>query len=740
MKESKAPKGSKTKHKASSSKKATVKAQGGSGKSIKRGITNETIEQTVLSALNQEPTKVFNYKQLCALFGQTTIGQKRQIVSVLESLTVFGILQEVELGRYRLAQTGATLEGTYHYRSGRGYFTPDGGGEPVPLSDRAAGQALNGDRVRIRQSAPTGRRRGGEIVIDEIVERSKQTYVGKIEISRGSAFFVSESRELRQDVFIPVTELKKARRGDKVIVRIEGWAKRSKNPHGSVVEVLGRAGNNDTEMHAILAEFGLPYSYPEEVERAAEVFSDQIDPEELKRREDFRGITTFTIDPKDAKDFDDALSIRHLEDGTIEVGVHIADVSYFVTPGSVIDQEAYKRATSIYLVDRTIPMLPERLCNLLCSLRPDEDKYSYSCIFTMSSEAEILSSRIARTVIRSDRRFTYEEAQAMIEGGEGDFKPEILELNDLAQKLRAKRFDKGSIAFERPEVRFEIDEQGRPVSVYIKESLQAHQLIEEFMLLANRTVAEAIGQPASGKPKPFVYRVHDQPDAEKLNHLSSIAMRLGYRLRTQGSNSQISDSLNKLLSEAKGSPASNLISIVAIRTMAKARYTTDNIGHYGLAFDLYTHFTSPIRRYPDLMVHRLLMQYLIEQGKAGDKHHLEEQCEHASSMEQLAAQAERASIRYKQVEYLSRFLGEEFDGVISGVTEWGLYVELEENKCEGMIPARDLDDDYYELDEEAFALVGRQTGRRFTLGDKVRVQVAQANLERKQVDFALIED
>lgn len=726
----------KTKHKVSSRKTATTT----STRSTRRGITNLEIEEAIRRLFEQEPNKVFNYKQVCYLFGQTSMAQKRQIVSVLESLVMFGLLEEVEMGRYRLAALGQTLEGQFTCRSGRYYFEPDNGSEPIPLSERAAGRALHGDRVRIKISTPKGRRRESEVIIDEILERSEQTYVGNLQVSRGHAFFVSESRELRQDIYIPIDQMNGAHKGDKVIVRILGWDKRAKNPHGTVIDVLGKAGDNNAEMHAILAEFGLPYSYPEEVERAADELTDEITPEELARREDFRSVTTFTIDPRDAKDFDDALSIRHLDNGLVEVGVHIADVSYFVRPGSKIDEEAYKRATSIYLVDRTIPMLPERLCNLLCSLRPDEDKYSYSCVFTMNAEAEIIDSRITRGVIRSNRRFTYEEAQEMIQGAEGDFKAEVLELNTLAQKLRARRFEHGSIAFDRPEVRFEIDEMGRPVSVYIKESLEAHQLIEEFMLLANKTVALAIGRPESGNAKTFVYRVHDQPDQEKMTQLAEVAGRLGYRLRAQGSNRAISDSLNKLLADAKGKPENNLLSTIAIRTMAKAKYTTENIGHYGLSFDFYTHFTSPIRRYPDLMVHRLLTRYLVEGGKSADKKTTEEACEHSSAMEQLAAQAERSSIRYKQVEYMSRFLGEEFDGVISGVTEWGLYVELDENKCEGMIPTRDLTDDYYELDEDSFTLIGRHTKRRFTLGDKVRIQVAQANLERKQLDFALVEE
>ena len=537
---------------------------------------------------------------------------------------------------------------------------------------------------------------------------------------------------------------------DKVVVRITDWDRKSKNPRGEVVDILGKAGDNSTEMHAILAEFGLPYSYPEAVEKAAEALSAEITEEELAQREDFRGVLTCTIDPRDAKDFDDALSFRTLPEGGYEVGVHIADVSHYVQPGSLIDDEAYKRATSVYLVDRTIPMLPERLSNFLCSLRPDEDKYAYSCIFSLDEDAQLRSARIARTVIRSQRRFTYEEAQEIIETGKGDHAEAILTLHRLAQKLRARRFEVGSIAFDRPEVRFELDEEGKPLSVYIKESKPAHQLIEEFMLLANRTVAERIAEPArkdispalrlgrGGKPA-FVYRIHEAPDEEKLRGLSDYVRRFGYKLRVEGGSSVIAKSLNALLADIKGKPEEDMLTMLAIRSMAKARYTTTHIGHYGLGFDSYTHFTSPIRRYPDLMVHRLLTRYLIEGKPSADVAALEDQCGHASEMESVAANAERASIKYKQVEYMIPRLGEAFTGVITGLADWGFYVELEENKCEGLVPARDLSDDYYVYDEANFRLVGRHTGRTFTLGQRVEVVVAQADLARRQLDFALDE-
>ena len=526
--------------------------------------------------------------------------------------------------------------------------------------------------------------------------------------------------------------------GEKAVVRITEWPEHSKNPIGEVVDVLGEAGANNTEMHAILAEFGLPYKYPEAVEKAADKISDVIPADEIARREDFRNVTTFTIDPHDAKDFDDALSIRRLPSGLWEIGVHIADVTHYVQPGSIIDKEAEKRATSVYLVDRTIPMLPERLCNYICSLRPDEDKLAFSCIFEMDDNAHIKRSHIARTIIRSNRRYAYEEAQAIIEGGEGDFKEEILTLNDLAQKMRQRRFENGSISFDRQEVRFEIDEEGHPISVYFKVAKEANMLIEEFMLLANCTVAETVGKVATGKKaKSFVYRIHDVPDPSKINDLSVFIGRFGYRTRLHNNTKDLSKNINRLMQEIKGRPEENLISTVAIRSMSKAIYSTDNIGHYGLGFDYYTHFTSPIRRYPDMMVHRLIDRYL-NGGRSAVEQSLESKCKHSSEMEQLAANAERASIKYKQVEFLRDRLGEEYDGVISGVTEWGLYVELDENKCEGLIPIRDLDDDYYEIDEKNYALVGRRTHRTYRLGDAVRIVIANANLEKKQLDFALV--
>ena len=489
----------------------------------------------------------------------------------------------------------------------------------------------------------------------------------------------------------------------------------------------------------ILAEFGLPYVYPQSVEKAADKIPAEISAEEIARREDFRKVTTFTIDPKDAKDFDDALSIRPLKDGLWEVGVHIADVTHYVKEGSIIDKEAEKRATSVYLVDRTIPMLPERLCNFICSLRPNEEKLAFSAIFDITEKGEVRDSRIVHTVIESDRRFTYEEAQQIIETKEGDFKDEILMLDTIAKALREKRFTAGAINFDRYEVKFEIDEKGKPISVYFKESKDANKLVEEFMLLANRTVAEKIGKAPKGKkPKVLPYRIHDLPDPEKLDNLAQFIARFGYRLRTSGTKTDVSKSINHLLDDIQGKKEENLIETVSIRAMQKARYSTHNIGHYGLAFDYYTHFTSPIRRFPDMMVHRLVTRYM-DGGRSVSETKYEDLCDHSSNMEQIAANAERASIKYKQVEFMSERLGQTYDGVISGVTEWGLYVELNENKCEGMIPIRDLDDDYYEFDEKNYCLRGRRKNRIYSLGDAITVKVARANLEKKQLDFALVE-
>ena len=668
----------------------------------------------------------------------TTHPLKMLCMDILADLKEDDYITETEHHVYRLHQRGVEMTGRFVRKSnGKNSFIPDDGGDPIFIAERNSAHAMNNDRVRIAYYA---RRRGktaeGEVL--EVLERANDSFVGTLEVTKNYAFLLTENRTLANDIFIPKDKLKGGKTGDKAVVKITEWPDKAKNPIGQVIDILGRAGENNTEMHAILAEFGLPYSYPENVEAAADKIPDEIPAEEIARREDFRRVTTFTIDPKDAKDFDDALSIRSLGGGLWEVGVHIADVTHYVKEGTVIDKEAERRATSVYLVDRTIPMLPERLCNLLCSLRPDEEKLAYSVIFQMNDKAEIQASRIVHTVIKSDRRFTYEEAQQVIETGEGDYKYELLELDRLAKLLREKRMAGGALEFDRVEVKFEIDEKGKPLRVYFKESKDANKLVEEFMLLANRTVAEAIGKvPKGKKAKVFPYRIHDLPDPNKLDTLAQFIARFGYKLRTAGNRSDLSKSINRMLDDVKGKKEQNLIETVSIRAMQKACYSTHNIGHYGLGFEYYTHFTSPIRRYPDMMVHRLLTKYLDEHGRTVSEKKYEALCEHSSAMEQLAAQAERASIKYKQVEFMQEHVGQVYDGVISGVTEWGLYVELNENKCEGMIPIRDLDDDYYEYDEKNYCLRGRRKKHVYSLGDAITIKVARANLEKKQLDFAL---
>jgi ribonuclease R len=616
-------------------------------------------------------------------------------------------------------------------------FLPEDGGSPVFVAERKSGHAMDGDKVKVQLLA---RRKGKspEAEVIEVLERIERTYVGTLQVVKGYAFLVTEDKTLANDIFIPKEYLGDGRNGYKAVVRIIEWPENAKNPLGEVVDVLGKSGENTTEMHAILAEFGLPYKYPEVAEKAARRISEDISPAEIARREDFRRILTFTIDPKDAKDFDDALSARLLPNGNWEVGVHIADVTHYVKPDTIIEREAQTRATSVYLVDRTIPMLPERLSNHICSLRPDEDKLCFAVIFELDADATTVQYRIVRTVIRSKRRFAYEEAQQILDTGEGDCCDELAALNDLARKLRERRFRNGAINFDRCEVKFEIDEQGKPISIYAKVAQDANKLIEEFMLLANQTVAGYIWKTPKGKAaKTFVYRIHDLPDQERIETFATFIRRFGYKLKTEGNSIEMSKSINSLLDAAQGRPEENMIESLAVRAMQKARYTTVNVGHYGLAFDYYTHFTSPIRRYPDMMVHRLLEHYL-EGGRSVQKGKLEDLCKHSSNMEQTAANAERASIKYKQVEFMSDKLGQVFDGIISGVTEWGLYVELNENKCEGLVPIRDLEDDYYEFDETNYCLSGRRRKHKYRLGDSVTVRIAGANLARKQLDYKLL--
>lgn len=699
-------------------------------------IRKSELIQNIVNLFNENPEKNFNYRQVAKHLDINNESQRVYVHELLYQLWDEDFLVEISRGKFKLNSRGGYITGTIDRQGVKTYLIPDDGGEPIFIPERKTNHALLNDKVKVFLYA---RRKGqmpeGEVV--DIMERAKDTFVGILEVSENFAFLVRDNRVLTNDVFIPKNKLNGAKNGQKVVVKLMKWEPNLRSPVGEVIDILGDKGNNDTEMHAILAEFGLPYKYPEQVDAAADKIDAGITPEEVAKRIDMRETTTFTIDPRDAKDFDDALSLRKLKDGLWEVGVHIADVTHYVRPGSIIDKEGRERATSVYLVDRTIPMLPEHLSNGICSLRPDEDKLTYSVIFQMNDQAEIKHYEIAKTVTRSDRRFTYEEAQQVIETGKGDFKEEILTLDRLAKALRKKRFDNGAIAFDRVEVRFEIDDKGKPLSVFFKEQKDANKLIEEFMLLANKTVATHIGKPGRGqKAKTFVYRVHDVPNPDKLENFSQFIRKFGYNLRTSGKQSAISSAINNLLDQVEGKKEQNLIETLAIRSMAKAIYTTDNLGHYGLAFDYYTHFTSPIRRYPDMMVHRLLERY-ASGAKSVNQHEYEELCKHSSDMEQLAANAERASIKYKQVEFMAQHVGKVFDGVISGVTEWGIYVELVENKCEGMIPIRDLDDDYYTFDEKNYCLVGRRYHKKFQLGDELTVRVAKANLDKKQLDFVL---
>lgn len=711
--------------------------------SNKKQNKRQIVYNKISDIFRNNPTKSFNYRQISHAIGLNRKEDKNAVGDILLDMAEQKIIRQVSQGKFIANITAAYITGTIDRQSvaHKTYLVPDDGSESVFIAERSMNRALNGDKVKV-MLYPLRRKKELEGEVVEIIERARERFVGIIDSKHGVTILKANNKQLPMNIIIPPDKTKGAKNGQKCIAAITYWGDKYENPIGEIVDILGDTGNNNTEMHAILAEYGLPYSYPQEIEKEANKIPETITEDEIKRRIDFRTTTTFTIDPRDAKDFDDALSIKDLGDGLWEVGVHIADVTHFVPEGGIIDQEAVKRATSVYLVDRTVPMLPEHLSNFICSLRPDEEKLTYSCIFTINDLAEVIDYKIARTVIKSDRRFTYEEAQEIIETGKGDFATEVLRLNDLAKKLREKRFASGAIAFERSEVRFEIDDTGKPVSVFFKESKDSNKLIEEFMLLANKYVAQHIGMPRNKeKPKTFVYRIHDVPNPEKLSNFATFIKKFGYKIKTDGKKTSVSSSINHLLDQIEGKKEQNMIETLAIRSMAKAAYSTKNIGHYGLAMKYYTHFTSPIRRYPDMMVHRLLTKYADKVPQQTiDRTDYESLCKHSSDMEQLAAQAERASIKYKQIEFMADKIGKVYDGVISGISTWGIYVEINENKCEGMVYIRDLEDDVYVYDEKNYCIIGRRTQRKYQIGDDIRIKVVKADLIKKYLDFEIVRD
>ena len=705
----------------------------------------------IYKILAKDPNKSFNYKQISAILEVDDTQSRNLIIKELKLLAAKEQIEELEKGKYRVIARADYVEGKIDMTSRKtAYFVSPELEDDVFIPTNNLNKALDKDKVKVYiYNRRKGRRPEGEVV--EILERYKTEFVGVIDIQKNFAFVSTANAKMYTDIFIPKNKLGDAENGDVVLVKMDDWPEKADSPFGSVIKVLGKPGEHNTEIHAILAEYGLPSDFPVDVEVFAQKIDTEIHPEEIARRRDMRNVLTFTIDPKDAKDFDDALSFQKLENGNYEVGIHIADVSHYLQEGTILDAEAYQRATSVYLVDRVVPMLPEVLSNFACSLRPHEEKYTFSAIFEISEKAEVRNQWFGRTVIYSDQRFAYEEAQHIIEtkgdviaaevsltGEEYTVSPEIkfatLKLNELSKILRSKRMANGAISFDKVEVKFNLNEQAEPVGVYFKVAKDANHLIEEFMLLANRKVAEFIGKPRPEKT--FVYRIHDEPDEDKLINLQTVIAKFGYKIdfRTKG---DISKSLNNLLSDVQGKKEQNLVDTLAIRSMSKAKYSTDNIGHYGLAFDYYSHFTSPIRRYPDVMAHRLLQQY-IDGGASADKEHYEEMCVHSSTMESLAANAERDSIKYMQVKYMLDHKDEEFLGVISGVTEWGIYVEIVSNKCEGMCRIREIRDDYYTFDDKQYALVGEVSGNILQLGDEVYVKVKNADLVKKQLDFTYL--
>ena len=710
-------------------------------------LTKKQIVEMLQTFFQEHPNETYSFKQIFRALKLDTHPAKMLAIDTMDEMAWDDYLSKASDNSYRLNLKTQVQEGTFIRKAnGKNSFQPDDGGKPIFVSERNSMFALNGDRVKVTMMA---RRQNHikEAMVVEILSHKMDQAVGKLQVEKDFAFLVTEGNIFVHDILIPKKKLKGGKTGDKAVVKItQSPSKDSKNIVGEVIDVLGKEGDNNVEMHAILAQYGLPYKYPKNVEEAAEKIEPGITPQEIARREDFRDVFTCTIDPKDAKDFDDALSLRPAGKGLWEVGVHIADVSHYVNEGSIIDKEAVKRATSVYLVDRTIPMLPERLCNFICSLRPDEEKLCFSVIFVLDEDANIKKGRIVHTVIKSNRRYAYEEVQEILQGKDGEYAENLKTLDSLAKKLRERRFKGGAVKFDREELHFDIDEQGKPIRAYFKKSNDATQLIEEFMLLANKFVAESIGkvqnirnQNIQKKAKTFVYRIHDQPDPTKLETLREFVVKFGYKLKTAGTKGAISKSLNNLMDGCQGKKEQKLIETVALRAMMKAKYSTHNIGHYGLAFDYYTHFTSPIRRYPDTMVHRLLTKYQ-DGARSANQEKYEELCEHCSDMETVAQQAERDSIKYKMVEFMADKVGETYDAHISGIQSYGIYCEVDENHCEGMVPMHDLDDDYYDFDEKNYCLVGRRHHHKYQLGDPIRIKVARANIEKRQLDFALAED
>ncbi len=696
--------------------------------------------QLVLDIFEQNGNTPLNYKQVAAKLNIRDADDRRVIFDILKDETFKGTLRESAPGKFQLLELKTFIEGKVDLTADGSAFiiTDDEFESDIFVAPRKLRTALNGDRVKVYVYAKSrGKNKEGEVI--EILQRAKMEFTGIVKLSERFAFFIPDDRKMMHDIFIPMSELNGAKNGIKAVAEITDWPVDAKNPIGRIKHILGKQGDNNTEMNAILAEYGFPLAFPAEVEHESEEISDVITPEEIAKRRDFRNVTTFTIDPFDAKDFDDALSYRVLENGNYEVGVHIADVSHYIMPDAALDKEALDRATSVYLVDRVIPMLPERLSNGLCSLRPKEDKLCFAAVFEMDEDADVINQWFGKTVIHSNRRFTYEEVQEVIENKTGDFEQEILKLNTLAYKLRERKFKNGAISFETTEVKFKLDETGKPTGVYVKERKDAHKLIEDFMLLANRKVAEHVSKMGKGKHKyTFVYRVHDTPKPDALANFAQFAAKFGYRINTK-SDKETAKSLNYLMEDVEGKKEQNVLTQLAIRSMAKAIYTTKSSSHYGLAFDHYTHFTSPIRRYPDVMVHRLLFHYL-NGGQSANEEHYEKLCQHSSQMEKKAADAERASVKYKQAEYLRDQVGNVFSGVISGVTEWGMYVEIIENKCEGMIRLRDISDDFYTLDEKNYAIIGQRKKKVYQLGDEVKIRVKNVDLTKKQIDFSLVQD